>query len=484
MVDVDKLLETALNEAANKKLEFLESHWGRYQEQFLRARDQVVDIISDKTSEGMNVRVFHKGAWGFAAGIVMTEDDMAKLVRKAIEVARAGARISKIPLVLTPLKAYESQWQSAFQIDPFTVPLQEKLDLLLAINASMAGVNRVSETSSNMFFHRTDKKYVNTLGSRIDQVIVSGDADFYATAVGNNRHETRSYQSLQQAVGYEGIRPDDLLAAAPRVAREAVELLDAKPWDGDTADLILMPNHTRLVIHESIGHATELDRVLGWESDYAGTSFATPDKLNHYRYGSELFNVTADRTLPNGLATCAFDDEGVPADRWKLIENGILVDYSTTRDTAPLISRKNSHGCSRADHWSSFPILRMANIGIDPGPKGSPTLTQLIEDTDNGILVDGMAAFSIDHQRLNFQFSGEYCRRIRKGKIEEPLWNIVYDGANPTFWGSLDSICGAEEWRPYGLMGCAKGQPVQNATLTHGSAPLRLKNISIRRNVK
>ncbi len=484
MIDVDKLLCAALNEAMDKKLVFLESQWGSYREQILRARDQVIDVMVDKASEGMNVRVFHKGAWGFAAGIVTTEKDMAELVNKAVQVAEAGARISRVSIVPTPLKAYESQWQSAFQIDPFTIPLQEKFDLLLAINASMAAVNRVSETSSLMLFQRTDKKYVNTLGSRIDQVMVTSDADYRATAVSHDRSETRSYQSLQQGVGYEGIRSEELLAAAPRVAREAVELLDAKPWDRDKADLILMPNHTRLVIHESIGHATELDRVLGWEADYAGTSFATPDKLNHYRYGSELFNVTADRTLPNGLATCAFDDEGVPADKWKLVENGILKDYSTTRDTAPLIGQKKSHGCARADHWSSFPILRMANTGIDPGPAGSPTLAQLIEDTENGILVDGMAAFSIDHQRLNFQFGGEYCRRIQNGKVKEPLWNVVYDGANPTFWGSLDSVCRAEEWRPYGLLGCAKGQPVQNATLTHGSAPLRLKNISIRRKTK
>jgi TldD protein len=484
MTDVNDLLLSALNEAMDRKIDFLESRWGCYHKQFLNARDQVIEAMVDETSEGMNVRVFHKGAWGFAAGVVKTKKEVADLVGRALNVAKAGAGITAEPIILTPLKAHETQWRSAFDIDPFAVPLQEKIDLLLALNTAMAGVEHISEARSHMYFHRMDKKYVNTLGSRIDQTIIHSDADFTATAVGNDRCEIRSCQSLKQAIGYEGIRPEEMLSAAPRIAREAVELTAAKPWNADTADLILLPSHTRLVIHETIGHATELDRIIGWEADYAGTSFATPDKLKRYRYGSDAFNVTADRTLTHGLATCACDDEGVPAEQWKIVDRGVLTGYATTRDTAPLIGQRKSHGCAYADHWSSIPILRMPNVGIDSGPKGAPTLSQLIEDTPNGILVDGMAAFSIDHQRLNFQFSGEYCRRIRNGKVAEPLWNVVYDGANPTFWSSLDQVCCAEEWRPYGLFGCAKGQPVQSAALTHGSAPLRLKNVSIRRTAK
>jgi TldD protein len=481
-MDYDRMLLSALNEASGMGIGFLEARWGSYRRQILGARDQIVSVMVDETSQGMNVRVFHKGAWGFSAAVVREEKDVIRLVKTAKSIAEASAKISGAPLQLSHLPAHQSEWKSPFVIDPFSVDLKEKLELLLELNRMTAECDGISEANSHMRFHRMEKKYVNTLGSRIDQTIVWSDAGYSVSAVGNNRCETREYPSLSQAIGYEGIDSSDMLKAAPRVAREAVEQLTAKPWDMDTADLILLPNHTRLVIHETIGHATELDRILGWEADYAGTSFATPEKLNSYRYGSDLFNVTADRTQKHGLATCAYDDEGVPSGEWPIVKNGILCGYSTTRDTAPLIGDENSHGCSFADHWQSFPILRMANIGIDPGSKDAPMLSDLIADTQNGILVDGMGAFSIDHQRINFQFGSDYCRRIRNGHLDEPLWNVVYDGSNPSFWSSVDAVCHPDEWRPYGVFGCAKGQPVQIAALTHGSAPMRLRNISIRRN--
>lgn len=482
MKEIDKLLNCALNEGRDIGIGFTEARWSSYHDQFIAARDQIVTTMSDNVSSGMNVRVFHKGAWGFAASAVRNEKEAARLVRKARKVAEAGASISKAFLELTPIDPHIAVWESEGNIDPFSIPLQEKLDLLLQINGIVSDVPMIREASSFMRFHGMHKIYMNSIGSRIEQTILRSNADYTATAVGNDRCETRSYQSMAKAAGYESIDPESMLTEAPRVAREAADQLTASNWDSDTADLILLPSHTRLVIHETIGHATELDRVLGWEADYAGTSFATPEKLNRYRYGSEHFSVTADRTQPGGLATCGFDDEGVRTGRWTIVDKGILAGYSTTRDTAPLIGAQSSCGCAYADHWQSFPILRMANICIDPGPETGPTLGQLIEDTPSGILVDGMAAFSIDHQRLNFQFSGEYCRRIRNGRIGEPLWNVVYDGSNPEFWSSMDAVCRPSEWKPYGIFGCAKGQPVQSTALTHGSAPLRLRNITIRRN--
>lgn len=482
MKEIEKLLTCALNAGQDAGIGYIEARWGDYRRQYLGTRDQIVTTMVDRTSQGMSIRVFHRGAWGFSASVVQDERDIVQMVRIAKEVAEASAGISDTPLNLTPLKPFVATWISPVEIDPFTVRLQEKIDLLLQINGALKAVPMVQEATSFMRFHRMKKIYFNSIGSRIDQTILWSDADYTATAVGNDRCETRDYQNLAQSAGYESIQPDRMLAEAPRVAREATELLTAMPWDCDSADLILLPSHTRLVIHETIGHATELDRVLGWEADYAGTSFATPDKLNSYHYGSEHFNVTADRTQPGGLATCAYDDEGVPAGRWKIVEKGVLQGYSTTRDTAPIIGQDTSCGCAFADHWNSFPILRMANIGIDPASDDGPTLQQLIESTKNGILVDGMAAFSIDHQRINFQFSGDYCKRIRNGRVEEPVWNVVYDGSNPGFWNSMDAICCPAEWRPYGVFGCAKGQPVQITALTHGSAPLRLKKIAIRRN--
>ncbi len=482
MKDIDRMLACALNEGSGSGIGFIEARWGRYRNQVLAARDQIVKTMMDEISEGMSVRVYYKGAWGFAAAPVQDEEGIKRLVKTAKSVADASARVSTATRELTSLHPHTAVWKSPVEIDPFNVPLHEKIDLLLHINAALTAVSQVQEASSFMRFHEMVKYYANSLGSRIDQTVLWSDANYTATAVGNDRCETRDFQSMARAGGYESIQPDEMLRKATSVAREAVEQLTAAAWDRDTADLILLPSHTRLVIHETIGHATELDRVLGWEADYAGTSFATPEKLNRYRYGSPLFSVTADRTQPGGLATCAFDDEGSSAKSWKIIDKGILAGYSTTRDTAPLIGAETSCGCAFADHWQSFPILRMANIGIDPGSPDAPAMDELIADTGNGILVDGMAAFSIDHQRLNFQFSGDYCRRIRNGRIEEPLWNVVYDGSNPSFWSSMDAVCRREEWRPYGVFGCAKGQPVQIAALTHGSAPLRLKNIAVRRN--
>ncbi len=463
MKDIDRMLACALNEGASLGIGFIEARWGSYRNQYLAARDQIVNTMMDEISEGMSVRVFHKGAWGFAAASVRDPKGIKRLVKTAKSVAEASARVSVAMRELTPLHPHTATWKSPVAIDPFKIPLQEKIDLLLHINAALTSVSQVQEASSFMRFHEMVKYYANSLGSRIDQTVLWSDANYSATAVGNDRCETRDFQSMARAGGYESIMADEMLRKANSVAHEAVEQLTAAAWDQDTADLILLPNHTRLVIHETIGHATELDRVLGWEADYAGTSFATPDKLNHYRYGSPLFSVTADRTQPGGLATCAFDDEGSSAQCWKIIDKGILTGYSTTRDTAPLIGAETSCGCAFADHWQSFPILRMANIGIDPGSPDSLALEDLIADTSSGILVDGMAAFSIDHQRMNFQFSGDYCRRIHKGRIGEPLWNVVYDGSNPGFWSSMDAVCKPAEWLPYGVFGCAKGQPVQIA---------------------
>jgi len=305
--------------------------------------------------------------------------------------------------------------------------------------------------------------------------------DYSATAVGNGRFATRSCQSSPSARGYEMIDEKPLLEETGRVAAEAVAKLKASEFEGDRTDLVFLPSHTRLVIHETIGHATELDRILGWEADFAGTSFATPEKLNNYRYGSEIFNVTGDRTQKFGMASCAFDDDGVPTQSWPIIKDGVLVDYSTTRDTAPFIGSESSHGCAFADNWSSFPILRMANVCIDPGPQNGPSLDDLISGTEDGILVDGMGTFSIDHQRINFQFGGDYCRRIRNGKAGEVIRNFKYEGSNPQFWNSVDAICNPGEWEQFGLFGCAKGQPVQITALTHGSAPLRLRNIAVQK---
>ena len=475
-----EILNAAVQAAQDLGASYADARWSHKRTHVIAARDLMINAITDEFEAGIAVRVFLDHCWGFAAADVNTVDEAVKLARKACDIARSSRLVIGEPIDLVPVSPFNATWTAPIQIDPFQVPLQEKTDLLLAINGELKKQPEIVDCSSMMFFMKFYKLFVSSAGSCIEQTIFRSEADYNAVAVNEDRFTSRSFQGMPRGAGYELIHSLPLLQEAPRVAREAAENLRARSPGEEKTDLILMPNHTRLVIHETIGHATELDRVLGWEADYAGTSFATPEKLNQYQYGSQLLNVTADRTIPQGLATCLYDDDGVPTQKWPIIQNGILVDYSTTRDTAPIVGNAFSRGCSYADNWSTCPILRMANVSIDPGPADAPDLNQLIADTDYGILVDGMESFSIDHQRINFQFGGDFCRRIRKGKLEEPLWNVVYEGSNPQFWNALDAICNPSEWKPFGIFGCAKGQPVQTTALTHGSAPLRLRGVTLK----
>ncbi len=476
-----KILDAALETAALDGAVYADARFGCFDTQVIATRDQMIQHLSDSTESGLCVRAYIDGAWGQASGELMNEDAAALLGKRAVEIARLSARINRRHLELTPLAAYVAEWRPPVRVDPFSVPLKQKTDLLLEINGRIRENASVQEAHARMHFKRSHKLFASTLGSFLDQMQIWSSVDFSAVAVGNGRFVSRDYQGSPRQIGWEGIEGQPVLEEAPRVAREAVEKLTAPEPTEERIDLILLPSHTRLIIHETIGHALELDRILGWEADYAGTSFATREKLGTYRYGSEIFNVTADRTRDHGMASCGYDDDGVPCGRWPMISGGILMDYAATRDTAPLAGFDRSRACAYADNWSSFPILRMPNVCIDPGPAGSPSLEQLIADTSNGILVDGMDSYSIDHQRINFQFGGDYCRRIRNGRVEEPLYNVTYEGSNPSFWSSVDAICGESEWRPAGIYGCAKGQPVQITALTHGSSPLRLRNITLRR---
>lgn len=476
------LMQVALNEAVSGGASYSDVRFTRNRSQYLVARGSQLIGMRDTSEEGLAVRVFLDGAWGFAAAQVKTPEDAARLARRSIDIARSSASVSTLKLTLAGGSAHRLQWVSDCRKNPFDVPLAEKTSLLLEINRRLAAIQGIADTFSVMHFWSMQKVFIDSLGSEIDQHQTWGECNYSATAIGTDRFVAREFQSSPRQMGYELIDSLPLLQDVPRVGSEALELLKAKSPEMDRADLILLPSHTRLVIHETIGHATELDRILGWEADYAGTSFATPEKLNHYQYGSPIFNVTADRTQLHGMATCAFDDDGVPTTSWPIVKNGVLTGYSMTRDTAPFIGVQESNGCSFADGWYSMPILRMANVCIDPGPDTAPTLDELISDTRDGILIDGMGSFSIDHQRINFQFGCDYSRRIRNGRIEEPLYNVTYEGSNPGFWSSVDAICRPSEWVPFGLYGCAKGQPVQTATLTHGSAPMRLRNIKLRRN--
>lgn len=481
MSSLRKLMEIGIEELRKLQVDYGDIRIGHYRRQDVVARDTIPANLSDDESLGFGIRAFWKGYWGFYSDTTLTPEAIVDAARQAVAIARAGSAMNGQPLSLVPVDRHETSWQVDCRIDPFEVPMRQKIDLLLAINRELRGVSGIGHAVASMAFAREHKLFMSTVGTFTDQLIVRALCEYTATAVSRKGFETRTFQTMPVNAGYEHIIERDLLGNARRIAQEAIEKLDAQFCPEDTLDLVLLPNHTALVIHETIGHATELDRVLGWEADFAGTSFATLDKLGSFRYGSELFSVTGDRTLRSGRSTVAFDDDGVPTSKWHIIKNGILSGYSTTRDTAGFIGAESSRGCSFADSWNSMPILRMPNVSIEPGLPGSPRLDDIIASTDRGILVDGRGSFSIDHQRINFQFGGDYCRLIEHGRLGPVLRRVTYQSHNPEFWTSVDAIAPAEEWRQYGVTNCGKGQPMQVAQLTHGSSPLRVRRVKVGR---
>jgi len=475
------LMLYAVDQLHEKGAEYGDIRIGFYRNQSLSTRDQIVSSLNDAEDSGIGIRYYRRGGWGFVSSPLISKTEIDRLIVKAAVMAEASSLGCSEPITLVPVGSYNARWSVPFDEDPFAVSNREKIDLLLAINSEMRKVPNIHQAVSSMSFNREHKLFASTVGTVTDQLLMRAYVSYTATAVGPERFETRSYQDMPLNEGYEHVRNAPLVENARRVAEEAVAKLRAADCPEKITDLILLPSHTCLVIHETIGHATELDRVMGWEADFAGTSFATPEKLGNFSYGSPKFNVVADRTRQHGRATVMFDDDGVPTQEWHLIKDGILRGYSTTRATADLIGETASRGCSFADSWFNAPILRMPNVSIEPGAEGSPSLSDLISGTDEGILIDGTGSFSIDHQRINFQFGGDACWEIKHGKIGSIMRRVTYQSHNPEFWRSVDEICGLDEWQMFGVVNCGKGQPMQVAQLTHGSAPLRLRHIRIGR---
>jgi TldD protein len=342
----------------------------------------------------------------------------------------------------------------------------------------MLKVNGIKVATAFLNFNEIWKYFASTDGSFIEQDLFFSYPNFTAVAVGAGDSQTRSIQVPPEQKGYEHIESVDWIEKARRAAEEAVQKLKAKQGDAGKKDLVLLPSHLCLTMHESIGHATELDRALGWEADMAGTSFVTLDKLGALKYGSPLMNIVGDKLLPNALGTVGYDDDGVKARRFYIIKEGIFVGYQTTRELARFVNEKESKGCAYADSWSSFPLQRMPNIWLKPGEK-KLSIDELIADTKDGLLFDGMGSFSIDHQRYNFQFGGDAVWEIKNGKVGDMVKNVAYQSKTTDFWGSLDAVCSQEHWENWGVFGCGKGEPMQSARMGHGSAPARFRQVNI-----
>ncbi|MEW6492020.1 MAG: TldD/PmbA family protein [Cyanobacteriota bacterium] len=479
------LATLAIDAIARAGCEYGDVRFCTYRSQNLYARDRSLSQLSDNVSSGFGVRVLLDGAWGFAASPHKTPAEVERIVALAVEIAK-GSRLSQQTRVrLTPVEAYRDTYTTPIKIDPFVVPITEKAELLLRLNEQLLSYSDrgIKKAYSFLRFTHEDKTFASTEGSLIQQTLYRTYPGFGCTAIANGDAQERNYERPPLNVGYEHVNAADLLSQVERVAEEAIEKVHApKGPQGIRSTLILKPTNLWLTIHESVGHPTELDRVYGYEANFAGTSFATTDKLGQLQYAAPWVNFRADRTQPGGRSTMSYDDEGVPAQSWHIVKDGILVDYLTDRETASRLGRPTSNGCAYADSWSSVPMVRIPNLGLEPGSEGgshTATLEEMIADTEDGILIDGIGSFSIDQQRRNFQFGGDAFWKVEKGKIVGMLKDVTYHAMTTDFWNSVDAIAPASEWEQCGTNICGKGEPMQIAQMTHGCVPVRVRNIQI-----
>ncbi len=448
----------------------------------IEVRNGLVEGVSSSTSSGFNVRVLVHGAWGFASSARLEDAEIERVAQQAIQIARASALVAGESVQLSPLPPQKGSYITPLSIDPFTVPLGQKVQLLLDADAAMRSVKGISLTNGFIEYARERKFFASSEGSEIEQVLYDCGAAISASAVDPNSSEiqTRSYPNSfgRQAgtAGYEFIQAMDLAGNGARIAEEAVQLLAAPQCPSGLMTVILDGPQVALQVHESCGHPIELDRVLGYEAGFVGKSFLTTDKLHsNYRYGSDLVNLTADATVPGGLGTFGWDDEGVPAQRTPIVSEGIFRGYLMSRDTAPLIGL-SSNGCVRADSWNRLPMIRMTNVSLEPG---TWKFADLIADTDDGIYMSINKSWSIDDRRLNFQFGVEMAYEIKNGKLGRIFKNATYTGITPQFWGSCDAICGPSDWTVWGTPNCGKGEPMQVMRTGHGAAPARFRNVQV-----
>jgi len=472
--------EQALKLAKKAGVSYADIRLNRYDYETLRARERQIQSVSSNTSFGFGLRVLKKGAWGFAASSELSEQSLAETVAAAVAVAEANASLSDRPVKLAPEKAYTAKWDSGYKTDPFEVPLDTKVELLLKINETALAVKGASFVNSQFSFVREAKFFASSEGSVIEQDLVRSVGEFNVTAVDRAKGDAQSRATLAQPSlrGWEAITDYPFVDEAEQAAHEAVEKLSAKSVDPGAYDLILHPSHLFLTIHESCGHPTELDRALGYEANYAGTSFMTPDKLGKLRYGSKLVNMVADRTQPTALSTVAYDDDGVPAQQWHLVKDGVFVEYQSTREQVAWMKGVRSRGCAHADSWASVVFQRMPNVSLDPG-ESKLSSDELIADVKKGILILGRGSYSIDQQRYNFQFGGQVFREIKDGKIVGALRDVAYQARTPDFWNACDGIASRDEYALGGTFRDGKGEPAQINAVSHGCSPSRFRSINV-----
>ena len=492
-IPVDKLKELAafaLERARKAGASYADIRLNRYRNQVVAMRSQPdfssgklnhVPTVSDSESFGFGVRVLAAGAWGFSAAQRVTRSEIARAAAEAVEIARANAPLRREPVQLAPVKAQQGTYRTKVAKDPFTVPLGDKLAFLHDLNAEVKKVAGVFSATAFISQRSEHRLFASTDGSVLEQHIVQMAPELTAVAVEHGRKtKTRTYRPHAVCAGYEAVERARMPEEAHRVAEEAVRHLGAPSVTAGKKDLVLLPTHLALTIHESIGHSTELDRALGYEANFAGTSFLTTDKLGKFRVGSDLVNVRGDRTRPESLSTCGWDDDGVATMEFPILSKGIFVGYQTIRDQAHLIGAESSTGCCYADSYASVPFQRMPNVWLVPSEK-AVTLADLVSGVDDGILIDGRGSYSIDQQRYNFQFGGDAFWEIKHGKVGPMIADVAYQSRTPDFWQSCDGLGGVASWQNVGLNADGKGQPQQLNAMSHGCPPARFRQANVLR---
>ena len=489
--EIRELMAAAIGAARAAGAAFADARISRQRQNFVQTREQQIVNVVDTDSIGCGVRALVDGVWGFAATRTLTADAVAGAAREAVAIAKANRSARGQPVELLPVPAHRDvTWKSAFEIDPWTIPIEQKADLLLKANAEAMKAANVRFVFSAMMFRKDERHYANTDGSTIAQTVIQSWVPMQFTAVAPDQSDFQNRGNVvpPMARGYEYVLAQDIVGKARQWGEEAAQKLTAKPVEVGRYDLVLHPSHLWLTIHESIGHPTELDRAMGYEANMAGTSFIAPpeQQLGKLKYGPEFMNVQGDRSQVGALSTIGYDDDGVRPDDFLIVKNGMFNDYQTTREQAPWLRSwyesqnqpVRSHGCSYAQSWSNVQFQRMPNVSLLPGPQDT-TWEDLIAATDRGIAIVGDGSFSIDQQRYNAQFGGQLFYEVRGGKITGMLKDVAYQMRTPEFWNAMDMIGGRRGYEVGGSFFDGKGEPMQINAVSHGAVPARFRGINV-----
>ena len=494
-----ELADVALNTAKSRGATYADVRIGRYLNQGVSTREKRVQGIFNTESYGVGIRVIANGCWGFAASDNMTKEGIAKTAERAVAVAKANAKLQGEPVILAPQKGYgEVSWKTPIIKNSFEVPIKDKVDLLMSVNAA-AMAEGANFINSSIFSVNEQKYFASTDGSYIDQDIHRIYPNFNVTRIdkASNKFKTREAYSAPMGMGYEYLdagpadkidlgvtmgykKRYDMLEDVKNAAKDVAQKVTAKSVEPGKYDLVLDPTHLFLTIHESVGHPSELDRVLGYEANYAGTSFLTLDKWQskNFNFGSKIVNITADKTEAGSLGAVGYDDEGVKCKQWDIIKDGILVNYQATRDQVHILGENASHGCSYSQSWQDVQFQRMPNVSLQPGSaKLSPQ--DMIKNVEKGIYIIGRGSYSIDQQRYNFQFGGQTFYEINNGKITGMLDDVAYQANTQEFWNSCTELCDADDYRLGGSFNDGKGQPSQSSAVSHGSPTTRFNGVNV-----